>query len=505
MNPARDRKNLLFGLVSSAWSALVALAVVPFYLRFLGLDYYGLIGFFVALQSIFVVLDMGLSATMSREVARCRAEGVEAEARSLLQTLQYIYWATAAAIALGLMLAAGPIAEHWLHDTAIPRGELKGAIGLMGLVIALRWPVALYSGALIGAHRLSLVSLFTIAAATLTNVGAVIVLWRIAPTIHAFFLWQALCALLHACGIGLAARRQVGTASGRSFDWQGLKRIWRFSGGLSIAAVVGAIFMQSDKLVLSRLVPLSDLGGYTLAVTAARALYIVLTPAFNVVYPQMTRMLAEGDEQALIEYYRAGTRLLIAVIVPASTFVALFSYPLLLVWTGNEDTARFVAPLVAPIIAGTALNGVMHFPYALQLAAGKSRLPAMINLVLLVLFVPMLIALTGAYGVMGGAVSWMLLNALYVLLGTWLTHREILPGLASRWLLGDVGAPALLGLGITAAGAIAARAAFASWSAQLAFGALSAALALVACLLVFTRVPALVQIYRLRRVAGQPR
>lgn len=39
-------RNLIAGLVNSVWSALVGLAVVPFYLDYLGVEAYGLIGFF---------------------------------------------------------------------------------------------------------------------------------------------------------------------------------------------------------------------------------------------------------------------------------------------------------------------------------------------------------------------------------------------------------------------------------------------------------------------------
>ncbi len=496
----KDRLNLGLGLLSSVWVAIVSFVVVPFYLRFLGLEAYGLIGFFVALQSLFVVLDMGLSATMSREVARCRAHGANRDACNLLHTLQYIYWATAVVIGIGIALAAGFIAEHWLRDTGIPRADLRDAIVLMGLVIGLRWPVALYSGALIGAQRLSVVSILTIIMSTVTNLGAVLVLWQVSASIEAFFAWQALCALLHAASLYVIAWREMGERANVLFDKAGLLRIWRFSGGLSIAALTGVIFMQSDKLVLARLVSLTELGGYMLAATMARALYIVLTPAFNVIYPKMTALLADGTTAELATYYRVGTRLLVAAIVPASTFASFFSYELLMLWTGDAAVAALVAPIVPLIVAGTVLNGVMHFPYALQLAAGNSRLPATINLILLVLFVPMLIVLASSFGIYGGALAWLGLNSCYILLGTWLTHRTILPGLGARWILQDVGVPFLLCAGVSAAGAVAARAPDLPVLVQLGLGAASAGVALLLCLVILTPSASILPSTRLRLV-----
>lgn len=478
-----DRWNLLFGLTSSAWSAFIALAVVPFYLRFLGIEAYGLIGFFISLQAIFGILDMGLSATISREVARCRASGDIADARNLLHTLAIIYWVTGCTIGIGVALAAAPIADYWLRDAAMSRDEIRQAIRLMGLIIAFRWPVALYTGSLIGAGKLTHVSLIAVLVATITSVGAVLILWLVAPTITAFFIWQAICTLVQVAGIGMIAWREMGNRRGSRFDRGGLKRIWRFSAGLSIAAVIGTVFMQSDKVVLSRIVPLAELGRYFLAGTVARVLYIVLTPAFNVIYPRMTAMVAAGSSERLTQYYRFGTRLLIAVIVPFATFVAIFAHDLLLIWTGNSLTANGAAPLVPFMIAGTVMNGVMHFPYALQLASGRSSLPATINLVLLLMFVPMLIYLAGRYGVFGGAMAWALLNAVYVLMGAWLTHRKVLRGVALRWLSHDVAMPFLFAAAMTAAGAVLARALAQQMIVRLTIGGCCALLATILCAL----------------------
>lgn len=42
--------------------------------------------------------------------------------------------------------------------------------------------------------------------------------------------------------------------------------------------------------------------------------------------------------------------------------------------------------------------------------------------------------------------AWLVLHVLYVLLGTWLTHRRLLKGVGARWLLQDVGIPLLLSI-----------------------------------------------------------
>ncbi|MBM4126991.1 MAG: hypothetical protein FJ247_06540 [Nitrospira sp.] len=55
-------------------SAVLSLVLVPIYIRFLGIEAYGLIGFLVALQAALAIFDLGMGATLNREIARLSAE-----------------------------------------------------------------------------------------------------------------------------------------------------------------------------------------------------------------------------------------------------------------------------------------------------------------------------------------------------------------------------------------------------------------------------------------------
>ncbi|MEO6152974.1 MAG: oligosaccharide flippase family protein [Croceibacterium sp.] len=184
--------NILTNLTARVWSALMSFAFVPLYIHFLGIEGYGLIGLFAALMGICAFLDLGLSVTVNREMARRgRGHDVLPEARDLLRTLEAVYWAVAALIGLGMAAWAPFLAEHWLNLKALRVADAEGAIRLMGLAAFMRWPVALYIGALCGVHRQVVANVVTVVASTLASGGAVLILWLAAPRIEFFFLWQA--------------------------------------------------------------------------------------------------------------------------------------------------------------------------------------------------------------------------------------------------------------------------------------------------------------------------
>lgn len=433
--------NLLAGLANSIWSALIGLAVVPFYLKYLGIEAYGLIGFFVTTQAVLSLLDMGLAPTINREVARCSAAGNLRDAGKLLHTLAIVYWSMAGAIALFILALAPLIAEYWLQSKQLSPQTTSHAVMLMGLVVACRWPIGLYQGALMGAQRLTVSSSVNITMVTIGNLGAVGVLAFVSPTIEAFFIWQACVGLVYAITMRSAAWRIIGRTKQNRFDLGQLKSVWRFTAGMSGIGLTGLVFTQLDKLILSKMLGLGEFGHYMLATVLVSGLYVLVSPLFNVMYPRFSALVVTGEIEKLIDLYRLGTRVLAAVIFPIAMVLAVFAEDLVLVWTGNSGIASSVAPVISLLAIGSALNGVMYFPYALQLAYGMTWLPLAINVVLMCFLVPMIIYLAEEYGALGGAMAWMIAEVVYVLLGPWLTHRYILKGLAPKWSLQDVCLP----------------------------------------------------------------
>ena len=446
-------QNLLAGLANSIWAAIVGLIAVPLYLKYLGIEAYGLIGFFATMQALFQILDLGLAATTNREVARCSASGNLREAGNLLHTLAVIYWSTAGVIALAILGLAPILARYWLESKQLPQETMKEAVMLMGLTLACRWPIGLYQGVLVGAQRMTVSSRVNIAMVTLGTFGAVAVLAFVSSTIQAFFVWQAGVGLAHAIAMRREAWRAVGGVEDIQFRLDELKRVWRFSAGMGGIALSSLMFTQLDKILLSKVLTLEQFGHYMLATTVVSVLYVLITPVFNAVYPRFCALAVNDNTEALADFYRSGTRLLASVLFPIAIALAVFSEELMLAWIGDSNIASSVAPVVTLLAIGTALNGIMHYPYALQLAFGMTWLPLTINIALMIVMVPLTIFLALSYGARGGALAWLILEGLYLIFGTWLTHRHLLASLAPRWLFRDVGISLGMSFLVIAAGA----------------------------------------------------
>jgi O-antigen/teichoic acid export membrane protein len=443
-------RGLIAGVGASVWTALVGLAVIPFYVRYLGLEGYGLIGFLATAQASLQLLDFGLSNTVSREAARGTATGEQVQARVLLHTAAIVYWITAAAIGAVMAIAAPAIASRWLQADTLGTASVTSAVALMGLVIACRWPGPLYHGALMGMQRVALSSLLNAAAVTLASGGAVLLMAFVSPSMKAYLLWQAAVGF----GFVLIARAFAWRALGRGGPRAALAQlssVWRFAAGMSAIGVVGVLLTQVDKILLSKLLPLADYGAYMLATAIAATLYLFALPFFNVLYPRFSLLAHAGNVVGLTETYRLATRLLAAMAFPAAMLLSVFARELVQAWTGDAALAARVALLLPLLAAGVALHCVLYVPYALQLAHGMTRLSLIMSLAMLAVALPLVAGLALTHGAAGGAAAVLVVQAFGLLGGGWMTHRALLKDLWGRWFGIDIGVPLILSLAAGAA------------------------------------------------------
>ncbi len=446
--------NVLANAVGYSWLALVQIALIPVYITFMGIEAYGLLGFYITLQAILQVFDLGLTPTLNREIARLSTmpEG-DSGTRSFVRTIEYIYWPIGILIAISILTAAPYISSHWIHAELLSKDTVREAILLMSGLMLIQWPLALYLGGLMGTQKQVLVSSLQIGFSIFTDGGAILVLWLVSPTLTAFLKWQIIAGLIR-----LLCFRKVlwsclpAAAEAARFDRGCLKRVRHFAAGMSGIALTAVILTQFDRVVLSRLLSLEQFGYYMIAATAANGLLMIVNPVFSAVFPRFSSLAAAGNTGSVKKLYHLSTQLLSVLIFPLGVTVCIFSRELLLLWTGSGELARSAAVILCLLVIGRMLNGLMHIPYALQLAYGWTGLGLRINIFLVILFIPGVVWAASQYGGVGAAATWAAMNAIYMIIGIPLTHRRLLPGEASRWFMEGLLLPLVTSLGVIGVG-----------------------------------------------------
>lgn len=435
--------NIAANLTGKIFAALIAILLIPQYIKYLGIESYGLVGFYGTLIGSMVLLDLGLSTTMNRELAMFRSTNGESKRiRDLTFSLECVYWAIGLFICLLIVVLSGFIANHWVKLEHLPVTVVRQSVMLMGAVIAFQWPISLYDGGLTGLDRQVLNNGITVVMSTLRAAGVIIILKYFSPTLEAFFLWQAGLSLLYVLTLRVALWKAMPRDHRRPvFSKQQLKTIWRFAAGMTGISLATFFLMQVDKIVLSKILPLSQFGYYTLAFTVATSIGMIVGPISITFFPRFSGLIALGKNDELKTLYHQACKLMATLIFPICLVLVFFIHDVLRIWTKNSVTTDNTYLLARVLILGSMFNALMVMPYNLIIANGWTKFTIYQNTIATLILVPMLFLWTGLYGVMGATFVWLILNAGYVIISQPLMHRKILKGELLKWYWNDTLVP----------------------------------------------------------------
>lgn len=452
------KKNIIANYASQLYVTAVGILILPLYIKYMGAEAYGLVGFFTMLQAWFALLDLGLTPTIGRETARYRGGAMSALAyRQLFRALSLIFAGIAVIGGGGLWLLSEAVATRWLKVTELPLDEVVLAVQVMAISVALRWMGGLYRGVVTGSECLVWLSSFNALIATLRFIAVFASMWLYGFTPFVFFVHQLAVALVEVLGLLLMSRRLLPLRSSLDqpigWSFRPIQPLLKFALTIAFTSSVWVLVTQTDKLVLSGILPLAEYGYFTLAVLVASGIMAITGPISSAIMPRMARLHAEGKHAEMIKVYRNGTQLVSVIGGSAAITLATCAESLIFSWTGEAEIAAKAAPIMRLYAIGNGFLAIAAFSYYLQYAVGNLRYHLIGNASMAIILIPSIILSAVHFGGIGAAYAWLTTNTLFLLIWVAYIHHKLAPGLHLKWIHKDIlriilpaAAPALFSL-----------------------------------------------------------
>ena len=445
------KRNVFANYASQIYVALLGIVIAPMYIHYMGIEAFGLVGFYATIQVWFGLLDMGLSLTLVRETARFKAKVLSVLTyRQLVFALELIFIGVGIFGGIFLFMNASKFALSWLNIESLSTSTVIACMQMISGIIVLRWLSGLYRSILTGMEEFIWLSTFSAIIATLRFVGVIPIFIILDGSLKTFFAFQCIVGVLELVGYLSKARQMMPSLLNEAYkSWNAttlfltVKHNLRFSISISFAAFAWALMMQLDKLVLSWQLPLPEYGVYMLAAMAASGVPLLVGPMSNALLPRLASLHAQGDREELMLSYGRMTQAVAMVVVPLCYLLTRFSDQVMLVWTGDPVVAKQGGALLSVFALGNGFLALAAFPYYLQYAQGKLKLHLIGSILFLIVYVPLLIALTEVHGAIGAGYAWLSTNIAYFLLWLPVIHQSVGSGLHMRWLAKDIVAPAI--------------------------------------------------------------
>ena len=390
--------NIIGNLVPLLFAALC----IPVLTRELGAERFGFLTLIWALVGYFGIFDLGISKALVYHCARAASSAdrtlLAPGVRAGIQVVSIVGFIGMVSLVIG----AQPIA-HYLIKTS---GEIAAEAGSALIIIGLTIPATTIGNALRGA--LEGLSRFKAAAIIKVTTGSAffavpagLALIGVVDLRHIaiiFFVLRAAAALW--CWLLLSNEPLY--LSSKSTKATGDQRRELLSYGIwaLVSSIISPLMVYGDRFIISGMFGAAVVGIYAiLQETLGRTLFVAASFT-GALQPGFTRDNVTNQKQDYIKYEKM---LMIGMLV-LYFFIWTLAQPIAEWWLGKsleEYKLLFVIFIIALFF-----NSLAQLPYSLLLAKGRPDLPAKFHVVEFLLYMPLCIYATHAFGLNGAAGAW---------------------------------------------------------------------------------------------------
>ena len=421
-------------IITTALSFLV----VPFYLRFLGKDAFGLVGIASLIQGWIMLLNSGLAPVTGREAAKAYSGSSDwNKAAFFFRTVDIFLIFLSCIVFIVFIIISKPLSMMWIKSNTLDNQTIVLALCLLVVMTLFRLLTSVTRGILINIemqvwlnNNLILFSLLRFAAS--------IPLLYFYPHVNLLFAWWLIISITEY----LTVQRKVWNTIPYkiklfSFDFNSLRQQWKIISALASTSLIWVLITNMDKLILSTHLTLEDYGFYSITVLLSGGIIILAQPIAQAFQPRMTSAFSsEGVIQAE-KILENATHWIVYLIFPIVMVLCFYPQQIIYIWTGNVEASRQAGNLLPGYTFGNVFIALGSILYAFQVSVGVVRKHLQGNILLCVCYLPLLPITVSKYGALGVSLLWAGINILYFVF--WNLHllKSVTVTLYPKWIFRD--------------------------------------------------------------------
>ncbi|TGC26129.1 oligosaccharide flippase family protein [Escherichia sp. E1130] len=387
------------------YSALITIILIPILIDIVGLETYGLIGFFTVLQACLSILDAGLGSVITREAIISRKNQETYKKFNILYKKIVMFFLV---VSFLLAIIGWWISEQysasWLN-TQLDRGVVVFCTTLMFWIFALRYMQGPSRSILLSNESqvtLTTINLFSI---TLSQPLTIFLMKYFNEGIEFYFSMQLIssaisCALMVLCsekirktGLLLCPPKE----NNIELSDTSVKKIIGFALQLSTLSILWVLVNQSDKLALTKYSTLTEYGIYSVAVSIISVLAILSDPLNQYLQPKLTRYYHQKNLKAYSELFSNSLIFIFIVTIPLSAFLVFYSKDIIFIWSGNETLSVKAANYLPWLFIGGVFSIYSNFVFLLLYSFGELKKHTIVYALFSIIVIPVNIFVAKKY------------------------------------------------------------------------------------------------------------
>jgi O-antigen/teichoic acid export membrane protein len=398
-------KGSIWTLAGQVVPLMATLVTTPFVIRILGSESYGVLLLVGLIPNYFTFDDFWMVMASTKFASEAYGRGdLESEA-AVVRTAALIAFLSSSAIALPMIVFAGSIVaalnvpEHLLSD-----GTLALRLTACSFIAANLSNV--FNTPQLARLRMDLNAAINASGRVILAFGTVVVLYLGGGIggAAAFGLAIALLTLsLHL----IVSSRLVRGGFEFTFNRDLARPMLRFGGGMLISGIAGILLINSEKLLLTKLVSVQALAYYSVAFTFANMATMFSWAMVQSLVPAFSQLLTPEKRGQFDALFARGVRLCVAGLLPTLLLMFVIGRPFFTVWAGEEFGRESTLPFYI-LIAGFFFNIIAYASHATVTAVGRTDVFAKLYFAELLPYFLIAIIFINYFGIVGAAAAWAL-------------------------------------------------------------------------------------------------
>ena len=418
-------RNTTLNLVGRAVPLIVGVVTIPFIIRGLGTDRFGILSLAWVVLGYFHLFGLGLGRATTKFVAEYLGRGQTDRLRRLVWTSVALQGVLGIVGGLAVAVLVPLLVDRVLNIPPPLVAEAKGAFYLLALSVPVVIPSSSVRGVLEAGQRFDLVNAVQIPTAAARFLLPMVALFLGADLFGIVVLLVISRLATFLAYLGLCFRVFPTLKRSFSIHLELVRPLLRYGGWLTVSNIVSPILVYLDRFLVGSLLTMAALAYYTAPYEAVTHLSIIPWSLVATLFPAFSALGASGDRLRLETLFARSVKYLLLLMGPIMLVVTLFAEAILRVWLGSDFAAQ--SSLAFQILAaGVLANSLASVPFAILQGLGRPDLPAKFHLLELPFYLALAWFLVNGWGIGGAAAAWTLrvsVDGLLLFIASWRVHR----------------------------------------------------------------------------------
>lgn len=406
----KDIKTLAYIYGVRIYTAIITIILIPPIIGQIGLEAYGLIGFFTVLQACLSILDAGIGGVLTRESLITKNDLVSFNKFNALYKKVIVFFA---AVSIVLILSGWFLSRHystaWLN-TSLSSDTVITSTMLMFWIFALRYIQGPFRSIILSNESQIMLTTINLINTTLSQPITLLLLKIYNGDVVLYFLIQLIVAFANSAVMilcGEKVRRKIlsdcktnadtNTNTNSIANTSSIKKLFFFALQLSMLSILWILVNQSDKLALTKYMPLSQYGIYSVAVSVINILAILSDPLNQYLQPRLTKFYLEKEFESFLIVFLNALKFISVLTIPLSAFLVFYSKEMIFIWSNDFHLASQVAKYLPWLFIGGTFAIYSNFIFLLLYSFGDLKKHTIVYIVFSLIVIPMNIVIAKNY------------------------------------------------------------------------------------------------------------